>query len=625
MANDLALYLFKQGTNYKSYEYLGSHQVEKGVYVFRVWAPNADAVYLAGDFNNWQADIPMKNIGDVWEVTLNIPIFGDGERYKYIIERDGVRRFKADPYAFFSETMTNTASRFYKLDDFTWDDQEYLAYRSKTYSCLKNGAMPSVPMNIYEVHLGSWQRGVDGGYLNYRELADRLAAYVKRMGYTHIELMPMAEHPFDGSWGYQVCGYYAPTSRFGSPRDFMYFVDKMHSVGIGVIMDWVPAFFPKDAHGLYEFDGAPLYEYQGEDRMEQKEWDTRCFDVARNEVQCFLISNAMFWAENYHIDGLRVGAISSMLYLDYGRNPGEWNPNPDGSNHNIQTIHFFRNLSGVMKQYYPDVLLIAEESTNYQNVTKDFGLCFDMKWNTGWSNDTLKYMEYDPFYRKDAHEKMTFSLTYSFNERYLLPLSHDSVVHGKRSLIEKMSGDYYQKFAGARAYLGYMMTHPGKKLLFMGTEIAQFKEWNFSGALEWFLLDYDMHAKFQRFVADLNAFYLENPALWEQDDSWAGFEWIDADRKYENTLLYNRIAKDGSVLTVVVNFAPVQRNYNIPLKRDGMYREVFTSDENKYGGNGVTNKIPQRAVKQYGGYGISITIPPMGFTVIKRIEGNEEA
>ncbi len=623
MKNDAALYLFKQGTNFKAYDYLGAHRGKNG-FTFRVWAPNADAVYLAGDFNGWAADRPMADVGGVWSITLDDVAFADGDRYKYIIERGGRRFYKADPYAFFSETLANTASRFFELDGFKWTDGAYLKYRDESFGCLKDGLMPPVPMNIYEVHLGSWQRDENGGYLSYEELADRLSAYVKRMGYTHIELMPVAEHPFDGSWGYQICGYYAPTSRFGDPHGFMYFVNKMHSAGIGVIMDWVPAHFPKDAHGLYEFDGSPLYEYQGEDRMEHKEWGTRCFDVARNEVQSFLISNAMFWIEKYHIDGLRADAVSSMLYLDYGRGPGEWTPNPDGTNINLQTVYFFKKLGEEVKKAHPDVLLIAEESTDYADVTRKEGLSFDMKWNMGWMNDTLKYIETDSFFRKGVHDNMTFSLMYAFNERFILPISHDEVVHGKKSLIDKMAGDYYQKFACARTYLGYMMTHPGKKLIFMGSEFAQFREWDYENSLEWFMLDFDMHAKFQIYVSELNAFYLENPELWEQDGSWQGFEWIDADRRNDNTYLYRRIAKDGSALTVVLNFAPVVRYYNIPLKKGGVYAEVFNSDEEKYGGGGVTNKVPQTAFKQYGGYGINITVPPLGFTVIKEIEGKDE-
>ncbi len=622
MADNLALYLFLQGTNFRAYDYLGAHKVGDGECVFRVWAPGADRVYLTGDFNGWQADTPMENIGGVWELTLKNEAFCDGERYKYIVERDGERRFKADPYAFYSETLANTASKLFDISGFKWSDGSFLKDRKKRFGCLENGEMPAQPMNIYEVHLGSWQRDENGGYLNYRELADRLCPYVKQMGYTHIELMPVAEHPFDGSWGYQVCGYYAPTSRFGTPHDFMYFVNKMHRSGIGVIMDWVPAHFPKDAHGLYEFDGAPLYEYQGEDRREHKEWGTRCFDVARNEVACFLISNALYWIEQYHIDGLRVDAVSSMLYLDYGRKAGEWNPNEDGSNFNMQSIHFFKRLNYEVKKRFPDVMMIAEESTDYSNVTRKEGLGFDFNWNMGWMNDTLSYIATDPFFRKGVHNKMTFSFVYSFNERFLLPISHDEVVHGKKSLIDKMSGDYYQKFATARTYLGYMMTHPGKKLMFMGNEFAQFREWDFENSLEWFMLDYEMHAKFQRYVADLNMFYLENPCMWENDGNWTGFEWIDADRCEDNTYIYRRVGNDGDEVTFVLNFAPVQRRYDIPVKAYGWFKEVFNSDKDIYGGSGVCNDKSIRATKQgKNSYTIGVTVPPMGFVAIRNMKG----
>ncbi|MBQ4648875.1 MAG: 1,4-alpha-glucan branching protein GlgB [Clostridia bacterium] len=624
MADNLALYLFKQGTNNRAYEYMGAHKNEDGSYTFRVWAPNAHAVYLCGDFNGWKADIPMTDIGGVWEIEYSHPELADGARYKYIIERDGVMRYKADPYGYYAETLANTASRIFDIEGFKWKDRSYLKYRKEKFSCLAKNETPEVPMNIYEVHLGSWQRDDNGDYLNYRELADRLSAYVKRMGYTHIELMPVAEHPFDGSWGYQGCGYYAPTSRFGTPHDFMYFVNKMHSVGIGVIMDWVPAHFPKDAHGLYEFDGGPLYEYQGWDRKEHKQWGTRCFDVARNEVSCFLISNVMFWAEKYHIDGFRVDAVSSMLYLDYGRDAGEWSPNPDGSNLNIQTIAFFKKLNGEMKGNYPDIMMIAEEATSYHGITHGDGLGFSFKWNMGWMNDTLKYAEADPIYRKDLHTKMNFSLMYAYKERYILPISHDEVVHGKKSLVDKMTGNYHNKFATARTYLGYMMTHPGKKLLFMGCEFAQFREWDYENSLEWFMLDYDMHARYQRYVSELNALYLNEKALWQQDGSPLGFEWIDADRNNDNTYLYRRYAKDGSYLTVVTNFAPVEREYVIPVKEKGVYSEIFNSDNTNYGGGGCINYGLLSTVDYGLGPCIKIKIPPSGFTVIKKFEGNDE-
>ncbi|MBE6677521.1 MAG: 1,4-alpha-glucan branching protein GlgB [Ruminococcaceae bacterium] len=624
MADNLPLYLFKQGTNYRAYEYLGAHKNKDGSYTFRVWAPNADGVYLCGDFNNWQADLPMTDIGGVWEINFSHPMLENGARYKYIIDRGGVFRYKADPYGYFAETLANTASRIFDIEGFEWEDEAYLKYRKENYGCLAKSETPNVPMNIYEVHLGSWQRDEKGDYLDYRELADRLSAYVKRMGYTHIELMPVAEHPFDGSWGYQICGYYAPTSRFGNPHDFMYFVNKMHSVGIGVIMDWVPAHFPKDAHGLYEFDGGPLYEYQGWDRQEHKEWGTRCFDVARNEVSCFLISNAMFWADKYHIDGLRVDAVSSMLYLDYGRNPGEWLPNPDGSNINTQSVAFLQKLNGEMKGHYPDVLMIAEEATSYIGITRGDGLGFSMKWNMGWMNDTLKYISADPIYRKDMHTKMNFSLMYAYNERYVLPISHDEVVHGKKSLVDKMTGNYHNKFATARTYLAYMMTHPGKKLLFMGCEFAQFREWDFENSLEWFMLDYDMHARFQRYVSELNAFYLQEPALWQQDGSPLGFEWIDADRNNDNTYLYRRYAKNGDCITVVVNFAPVEREYYIPVKEKGVYKEIINSDNTDYGGGGCINYGLMSSRDDGFGPCIKIKIPPAGFTAIKKFEGNDE-
>ena len=389
----------------------------------------------------------------------------------------------------------------------------------------------------------------------------------------------------------------------------------------------MPAHFPQDAHGLYEFDGEPLYEYQGRDRREHHGWGTRCFDVGREEVQSFLISNATFWIEQYHADGLRVDAVASMLYLDYDRKPDEWVPNVHGDNRNLEAMAFFRKLNAHVRGAHPDVLMIAEESTAWGNLTstEGEGLGFSLKWNMGWMNDTLAFAECDPLFRRHEHNRLTFSLTYAFGEKYVLPISHDEVVHGKKSFLDRMPGPYEQKFAGARLFLAYMMTHPGKKLLFMGSEYGPFREWDFENELEWFMLDYDMHAKFQLFVSELNAFYLENPELWEQDGSWAGFEWIDADRRDDNTLLYRRIAKNGSILSIVLNFAPVVRYYNIPLKRDGMYAEVFNSVEEKYGGGGVTNKVPQMAFKQYGGYGINITVPPLGFTVIKGIEGNDEA
>ena len=448
-----ALYFFHQGTNYKAYEYLGVHR-ENGEYVFRVWAPNAESVFVVGDFNGWDNSMPMTRISEagVYEIYDTRNIVLPGHRYKFKIINHGREFMKSDPYAFRCELPPNTASVIPEDEVYLINDKGWRKYtdsvRDKLYE---------LPMNIYEVHLHSWRRRDDGSYMGYREIAEELSVYVKQMGYTHIEIMPITEHPYDGSWGYQVCGYYAPTSRFGTPNDFKAFVEKMHEAGIGVIMDWVPAHFPKDAHGLYEFDGQPLYEYQGMDRIEHAGWGTRRFDVGRNEVQSFLVSNALFWLNEYHIDALRVDAVASMLYLDYDRLPGEWIPNVYGDNRCLEAIAFFKKLNSAVKQYCPSAVMIAEESTAWSNITgfDNDGLGFDFKWNMGWMNDTLSYAELDPVYRSYHHDKLTFSLTYAFGEKYILPISHDEVVHGKRSFLDKMSGDYWQKFAGARAFLAY--------------------------------------------------------------------------------------------------------------------------------------------------------------------------
>ncbi len=601
--DQLAEYLFHQGTNYRAYNYLGAHINKDGEYDFRVWAPNADAVYLAGDFNGWSEDTPMTGQQDgIWTASLSGDRFGPLSKYKYIVRRGDSRRFKSDPYAFFSETKEKTASVFYDLDGYEWHDDEYMKKRHLGRFHLENDGMPPLPVNIYELHLGSWRRHDDGTYYTYRELADELSEYVTDMGYTHIELMPVAEHPFDGSWGYQVCGYYAPTSRFGEPKDFMYFVDKLHSRGIGVILDWVPAHFPKDEHGLYEFDGGPLYEYQGADRQEHREWGTRVFDVGRTEVQSFLISNALFWFERYHADGLRIDAVASMLYLDYGRKPGEWNPNPDGSNICREAVAFFKKLNSAVSSNYPDVLMIAEESTAFPMVTYREGLGFNMKWNMGWMNDSLSYVATDPFFRRGAHGKLTFSLMYAFGENYVLPLSHDEVVHGKKSLIDKMYGTYEQKFATMRAYLCYMMAHPGKKLLFMGGEFGQFREWDYESSLEWFMLGYEMHSKLHDFVKTLNHFYIQNPPLWELDRSWEGFRWIAADNDSDNVLIFERSGADGDSMVFAVNFSAVDRiGYRVYVRDGGVYRELLNSDAEEFGGGGLLNDGPLKTKKQRGG------------------------
>lgn len=590
---DLAAYLFHEGTNFHSYEYMGVHKCDDG-YIFRTWAPNANAVYVTGDFCSWTDEYPMKRETEqgVWTGFVPSDNFSNLSKYKFIIESGCRRVYKADPYAFYCEKPPATASVYYEAQKYKWGDKRWLDNRKKKVV----EPLYEIPLNIYEVHAASWKTKENGDLLSYRELAHELCPYVKQMGYTHIELMPITEFPFDGSWGYQVCGYYAPTSRFGEPDDFKYFVDYMHKAGIGVLLDWVPAHFPKDEHGLYEFDGSRLYEYQGDDKNESRGWGTRKFDVGRNEVQSFLISNAMYWLREFHIDGLRCDAVSAMLYLDFDKEPGEWFPNAYGTNECLEATAFFKKLGHVIRSEFSDVLFIAEESTSYQNITKKAewgGLGFNQKWNMGWMNDVLKYFESDPIYRKHLHDKLTFSMFYAFSENYILPISHDEVVHGKKSLLDKMPGEYEQKFAGTRAFLAYMLTHPGKKLLFMGCEIGQFREWDYKGSIEWFLLDYEMHAKFQKYVCDLNYLYLKHSELWEIDYSWDGFRWIDADNGNESILSYMRYNKKGESLIVLLNFTPVYReNFTFGVPEEGTYLEIFNSDKAEYGGYGSENAYP---------------------------------
>ncbi len=593
--NDMAPYLFNQGTNFKAYLYLGSHfeiRDENEVCVFRVWAPNADMVSVCGDFCNWDEGIPMRrSSGGIWEAEISgVKVY---DCYKYRIVNGGRVMYKADPYAFHAETPPYTASKVYDISGYEWHDGEWMKQRRKLHDEKKY----AVPMNIYEMHLESWKKKEDGNPYTYRELAGELAPYVKRMGYTHVELLPVMEHPFGGSWGYQVTGYFAPTSRFGTPKDFMFFVDEMHKAGIGVILDWVPAHFPKDAHGLYEFDGQPLYEYQGADRIEHEGWGTRRFDLGRNEVESFLVSSAAFWCEMYHADGIRVDAVASMLYLDYDKRPGEWVPNVYGTNICLEATAFFGKLNDYMKREYPDVLMIAEESAATVKVTgfEDGGLGFDYKWNMGWMNDILSYCELDPLFRKGSHNKLTFSLTYAFSERFVLPISHDEVVHGKKSLLDRMPGEYLDKFSGTRAFMVYMMTHPGKKLNFMGNEIGQFTEWNYEDSVEWFLLKYDTHRKIQEYFADINNLYLSRCELWEQDDSWAGFDWIMADNRDSGVIAYMRYNKSGDGLLCVVNFTPVARHgFKVGMPYDAICSCILNSDDEKYGGNTDGSLLPIR-------------------------------
>lgn len=643
---DSAVYYFHQGTNYNAYDLLGCHMcfnddTGKYRYIFRVWAPDAERVRVVGDFSSWNEGIDMKKISyGIWQAEYTSIRNYENSYYKYAVTGRNGTFLKSDPYAFSSQTLTETASVIKSLDKIKFTDDEWMSARRMKFTGKNKKAhghfYPS-PMNIYEVHLGSWRtrdgHSVSDGehYLNYREIADELSVYVKDMGYTHIELLPIMEHPYDGSWGYQICGYYAPTSRFGSPEDFAYFVDTMHNAGIGVILDWVPAHFPKDRHGLYEFDGAPLYEYKGADRMEHRMWGTRCFDVGREEVQSFLISNALFWMRVYHIDGLRTDAVASMLYLDYDRKPGEWIPNREGNNHNLEAVSFFKKLNTAVFAEFPDVLMIAEESTAWPMITKpvhDGGLGFNFKWNMGFANDMFEYIAMNPIYRQFHHEKLTFPLMYAFSENFVLPVSHDEVVHGKKSLVEKMYGSYDEKFAMMRAYIMFMMTLPGKKLFFMGTEFAQFREWDFSNQLEWFMLKYPRHTEMQRYVKALNRLYLERPELWEIDDSWEGFRWLEADRATDNTVIFERYDSAGKSVTVVINFSPNKRaNYEYPIDKQGKYMIIMNSDKYEFGGTNTLDTdfiktFPRKMPDGSGRHIMKFDLPAYTGIIMKKVPNN---
>lgn len=619
--NNDQLYLFHQGTYYCAYEYMGAHPLEKdgkSGYVFRTWAPNAKQVNLVGDFNGWNnKSHPMKKISaeGVWEVWAeNAKQF---DKYKFeIVDRNNYARLKADPYAFMNETNGKTASIVYDIEGYEWKDAGYLEYRSK-----KNNY--ENPMNIYEVNFASWKKQSDCSYYTYRMLADELVPYVVDMGYTHIEIMPITEYPYDGSWGYQVTGYFSPTSRFGEPKDFMYFVDKCHEYGLSVIMDWVPAHFPKDDFGLIEFDGTCLYENQGWDRKEHASWGTRRFDYGRKEVQCFLISSAMLFVKKYHIDGIRVDAVASMLYLDYDKKPGEWIPNEFGNNRNLEAVAFLQKLNVCIFKEFPNVLMIAEESTAWPMVTKPTnigGLGFNFKWNIGWMNDTLEYISTDPFFRKSIHNKLTFSMFYAFSENFILPISHDEVVYGKCSLLNKMFGEYYSKFKSMRAYLSYMIAHPGKKLLFMGTEFAQFKEWDYQAGIDFCLLDFETHRNMHKFVKALNHFYLESKELYEEDFSWKGFDWIVPDDNNQNVLVFKRMDKTGNELIYAVNFSPNNQNaYSIGVDAKN-YEEVFSTDWEEFGGSGIRNGEVVAEKTKYKGknYKLTIKIPALSGVFLRK-------
>ena len=620
---DEQIYLFHEGTNFKSYQILGAHLMEqenhRGVR-FGVWAPNASWVSVVGDFNQWNVETnPMKKVKDsgVWD--LFVPKLTENQLYKYAIRTaSGEIIYKSDPYAFYSEVRPQTASIVCDLEGYSWEDDAWQSHK-------KENSRNDKPMLIYEVHLGSWDRKEDESFFNYREMAYKLVDYAVDMGYTHIELMPVMEHPFDGSWGYQVLGYYAVTSRYGAPKDFMFFVDLCHQKGIGVILDWVPGHFPKDAHGLVRFDGTALYEHEDPRRGEHPQWGTLIYNYGRHEVQSFLISNVIFWLEYYHVDGFRVDAVTSMLYLDYARD--EWLPNKYGGRENLEAADFLKRMNETVFSLYPNTLMIAEDSSQWPMVTaptSSGGLGFSYKWNMGWMNDTLKYTSMDPLFRKGNHNLLTFSLTYAFSENYILPLSHDEVVHGKHSLLEKMPGDYQQKFAGLRSLYGYMTAHPGKKLTFMGGEYGQFIEWKISDKLDWHLLDYAMHHKMKDYVKALNHFYLKNPCLWEDDNDWSGFQWISPNDCSQSVLAFMRKSRTpGEYIIAIINFTPVYRQeYRIGVPKESGFLEIFNSDDQSYGGTGIVCKevisvdnVPCHDFEQ----SIIVALPPLSAVFYKPV------
>ncbi|MBM6926538.1 1,4-alpha-glucan branching protein GlgB [Pseudoflavonifractor phocaeensis] len=628
--SDPILQAFSQGHAVRAQEFLGSHPATRGGldgWVFRVWAPHAKAVAVMGDFNGWNdSDHPMELLSDgVWEAF--IPGLNQYDCYKYAIHTaSGQVLAKSDPYAFHAETRPGTASKLYDLSGYSWGDSSWMDYR-------KNNPIYQKPLNIYEIHLGSWRRTADDQMLSYRDIAKYLVPYVKEMGFTHVELLPITEHPLDASWGYQCTGYFAATSRFGTPHDFMWLVDQLHQAGIGVILDWVPAHFPKDAFGLYEFDGEPCYEYADSRKGEHADWGTRVFDYARHEVRSFLFSSAMFWLEQYHIDGLRVDAVASMLYLDYGRQGGEWVPNMFGGHENLEAVDFLQELNGQIFQAHPDAMMIAEESTAWPRVSHpvgegglEGGLGFNLKWNMGWMNDILHYIKLDPYFRQFNHKDITFSLMYAFSENFVLPLSHDEVVHMKGSLINKMPGTNEEKFAGVRAFYTYMLTHPGKKLLMMGSEFGQWNEWHYEHSLDWHLLDPDQewakpHRQLQEFFTQANALYLAHPELWELDFSWEGFEWIEANDNQANTVAFLRKDAKGDTLVIVCNFSPVDRSgYTVGVPVPGVYTCIFNTDNEAFGGSGGGDLEPVKSQyneSQGREQSITLKLPAMSAAIYK--------
>ena len=622
--SDYDLHLIGEGTHLKSYENLGAHLVDRGNVKgvqFAVWAPNARSVCVVGNFNHWNVGahpMTVRGSSGIWE--LFMPRIGESDVYKFGIKSNvsGRTVLKSDPYAFQTELRPHTGAVVSRWDSYNWRDDEWISRRATESQLGK-------PISIYEVHLGSWKRrGADGEFLEYREFADQLIPYVKEMGFTHIELLPIMEHPLDDSWGYQVVNYYAPTSRYGKPQDLMYLIDKCHQNGIGVILDWAPAHFPKDDYGLADFDGTPLYNHADPRLGEHPEWGTLIFNFSRNEIRTFLISNALFWLDKYHVDGFRIDAVASMLYLDYARKDGEWVPNKYGGKENLEAIAFLRSLNDTVHSQYPNALVIAEESTAWTGVsrpTNQGGLGFDLKWNMGWMHDTLSYFSKDPIHRKYHHNGLTFSMIYAFNENFLLVLSHDEVVYGKKSMLSKMPGDEWQKFANLRLCYGYMFAHPGKKLIFMGGEFGQWDEWNFRKSLDWHLLEKSMHSKLQLYVRTLNQVYSENRSLHQIDFSYQGFEWINFTDWEQSVISFLRKGENAKeLLLVVCNFTPIPRiNYRVGVPRKGIWKEVLNSDAKEYGGSGLGNLggVEAEPIPFHGReYSASLTLPPLGIVFL---------
>lgn len=625
-SKEMPVYLFHQGTNAHAWELLGAHRQLNGKTNFCTWAPHAAAISVVGDFNGWDAAAnPMTRLNEqgLWGATVELT--HDYDCYKYqITTANGRTLYKADPFAFHTQTPPENASKIYRLAGYRWHDAEWMTERAAQDA-------RSLPVNIYELHIGSWRRNADGNYYSYLQLAEELPTYLTEMGYTHVELLPPTEYPYDGSWGYQVTGYYAPSSRYGTPHDFMALVDALHEAGIGVIMDWVPAHFPKDEFGLYEYDGACCYEYSDPTKWEHKDWGTRVFDFGRTEVQSFLTSSANFWAHTYHIDGIRMDAVASMLYLDYGRQEGEWRPNINGGRENLEAVAFLRKLNSAVLSEHPGFLMIAEESTAWPLVTRPpeiGGLGFNFKWNMGWMNDTLFYTSLDPYFRSYNHDKLTFSMMYAFSENFVLPISHDEVVHGKGSLLNKMPGDYNQKFAGLRTFMGYMMTHPGKKLLFMGCEFGQFIEWDYHKQLDWMLLDYESHRKTKDYIRALNHYYLAHPALWQVEDNWDGFRWLNADDNTRSVITYYRADEKGKKSLVLCNFAASRwEDYRMGVPEAGTYRVALCSEEEQYGGAGFDRETLYRSEEQPLGqwaHSITLDVPPLSCMILESINTEKE-